>query len=233
MWHHPNMTAKSHPRNVGSPMASRFWIVDASNLNILAPIGATGEVLIEGPILAREYLNDPEKTAAIFVKPPSWRSNFPTLRNCDGLYRTGDLACFDDDGTLLFIGRKENQVKLRGKRIELGEIEHHLQRAMPGAKGVVVELLEKSSSDTETHSTLVAFVALGAKVSSNDLSKIDPAAIEALRTLTSSSASQLSRFLPSYMIPSVYLPLGAIPIDRIGQGESTSAPSHAIRHVYR
>ncbi|RDL32391.1 HC-toxin synthetase-like protein [Venustampulla echinocandica] len=209
---HPNMTAKSHPRNVGSPMASRFWIVDASNPDILAPIGATGEVLIEGPILARGYLNDPEKTAAAFVKPPSWRSNFPTLGNCERLYRTGDLACFDDDGTLLFMGRKDNQVKLRGQRIELGEIEHHLQRAMPGAKGVVVELLEKSLSGTETHSTLVAFVALGTEVASNDLSKIDPAAIEALHALISSSASQLSRFLPSYMIPSVYLPLGAIPM---------------------
>ncbi|CAG9998538.1 unnamed protein product [Clonostachys byssicola] len=209
---HPNMTAKSHPRNVGSPMSSRFWIVDASNPEILAPIGAIGEILIEGPILARGYLNDPVKTAAAFVKPPSWRSNFPTLGTCERLYRTGDLACFSDDGTLIFMGRKDNQVKLRGQRIELGEIEHHLQRAMPGAKGVLVELVEKPISETETYSALVAFVALGPDVASNDLNKIDPASTEALHKLTSSATPELSRFLPPYMIPSVYLPLGAIPM---------------------
>jgi amino acid adenylation domain-containing protein len=209
---HPNMTAKSHPRNVGSPMSSRFWIVDASNPDILAPIGAIGEILIEGPIVARGYLNDPVKTAAAFVKPPSWRGSFPTLGTCERLYRTGDLACFADDGTLIFMGRKDNQVKLRGQRIELGEIEHHLQRAMPGAKGVLVELVEKPISETETHSVLVAFVALGPDVASNDLSNIGPAAIEALHKLTSSAIPQLSRFLPPYMIPSVYLPLGAIPM---------------------
>ena len=209
---HPNMTVDAHPRNVGSPMGSRFWIVDASNPNVLAPLGATGEVLIEGPILAREYLNDPEKTAAAFIKAPYWRNDFPNLGTCERLYRTGDLARFDDDGTLLFMGRKDNQVKLRGQRIELGEIEHHLQRAMPGAKGIVVELFEKPSSDGEIHSALVAFVALGPDVASNDLSKIDPKAMEALQALTAGSASHLSRFLPSYMIPSVYLPLGAIPM---------------------
>ncbi|VUC37662.1 unnamed protein product [Clonostachys rosea] len=209
---HPNMTATSHPRNVGSPMSSRFWIVDASNPDILAPIGATGEILIEGPILARGYLNDPVKTAAAFVKPPSWRSSFPTLGTCKRLYRTGDLACFADDGTLIFMGRKDNQVKLRGQRIELGEIEHHLQRAMPAAKGVLVELVEKPVSETEIHSALVAFVALGPEVASNDLNNIDPAATEALHAMTSSAAPQLSRFLPPYMLPSVYLPLGAIPM---------------------
>jgi amino acid adenylation domain-containing protein len=209
---HPNMTAKSHPRNVGRPMASRFWIADASDPNILAPIGATGEVFIEGPILAREYLNDPERTAAAFVKPPSWRGTFSALGGCERLYRTGDLARFDDDGTLLFMGRKDNQVNLRGQRIELGEIEYHLQRAMPGAKGVVVELLEMPSSGAVTRSTLVALVALGTELASNDLSDITPAAMEVLRALTSECASRLSRFLPSYMIPSVHLPLGTIPM---------------------
>ncbi|CAH0021010.1 unnamed protein product, partial [Clonostachys rhizophaga] len=209
---HPNMTAKSHPRNVGSPMSSRFWIVDASNPDILDPIGATGEILIEGPILARGYLNDAVKTAAAFIKPPIWRGNFPTLGTCERLYRTGDLACFADDGTLIFMGRKDNQVKLRGQRIELGEIEHHLRRAMPSAKGVLVELVEKPISETETHSALVAFVALGPDVASNDLSNIEPSAIEALHKLTSSATPELSRFLPPYMIPSVYLPLGAIPM---------------------
>ena len=211
-----DMTPDIHPGNVGYPMAARFWIVDPSDHNRLAPLGAVGELLIEGPILARGYLNEPVKTAAAFINPPDWRKDF-ALETCQRLYRTGDLARFHDNGTLIFIGRKDNQVKLRGQRVELGEIEYHLRRSIPDAKGVVVELIKTSVTKGETHASLVAFICLGADVCNNDFSVKDSKLTEALLPLISGLGPQLSGVLPSYMIPSAYLPLGTLPLTTSGK----------------
>ncbi|MCJ1261333.1 hypothetical protein MMC22_001197 [Lobaria immixta] len=214
---YPNMTPDIHPKNVGYPMAARFWIVDASNHNTLAPLGAVGELLVEGPILARGYLNEPGKTATAFIKPPSWREDF-AFDHCQRLYKTGDLARYHDDGALIFMGRKDNQVKLRGQRVELGEIEYHLRRFIPDAKGVVVELVETSAPESKSHVVLVAFLCLDVDIArNNEFGTEDPALTEAFLPLISGLAPQLSDVLPSYMIPSAYLPLGTVPMTTSGK----------------
>ncbi|MEO1682257.1 MAG: amino acid adenylation domain-containing protein [Cyanobacteria bacterium J06631_12] len=78
----------------------------------LVPKGAVGEIFVGGPGLARDYLNRPELTAERFV---SWAGK--------RLYRTGDLGRWREDGVLMYLGRGDRQVKIRGHRIELGEIE--------------------------------------------------------------------------------------------------------------
>jgi amino acid adenylation domain-containing protein len=227
----PSMTPDIHPRNVGSALAARFWIVDPSNQHTLAPLGAVGELIIEGPIVARGYLNDPEKTAAAFIKPPAWRHQFE-VDNDQRMYKTGDLARFHDDGTLIFMGRKDTQVKLRGQRVELGEIEYHIRRFIPSAKGVVVELVEIQTKKGKGHATLVAFVCLGPDiVQDNEFGAANQAVTEAFLPLLSNLAAQLSEVLPSYMIPSAYLPLGAVPsttsgkVDRLRLREKASGLS--------
>ncbi len=227
----PSMTPDIHPRNVGSALAARFWIVDPSNQHTLAPLGAVGELIIEGPIVARGYLNDPEKTAAAFIKPPAWRHQFE-VDNDQRMYKTGDLARFHDDGTLIFMGRKDTQVKLRGQRVELSEIEYHIRRFIPSEKGVVVELVEIQTKKSKGHPTLVAFVCLGPDiVQDNEFSAANQAVTEAFLPLLSNLAAQLSEVLPSYMIPSAYLPLGAVPsttsgkVDRLRLREKASGLS--------
>ena len=75
--------------------------------------------MIEGPIVARGYLNNPEKTAEVFIRDPAWGEKQPgKVRR---LYKTGDLAYFSADGFIMFVGRKDTQVKVRGQRMELGE----------------------------------------------------------------------------------------------------------------
>ena len=84
----------------------------------LAPVGCVGELVVEGRIVARGYLNAPELSATAFLSP----KDTPWLPspNEDRLYKSGDLVRFNiDDGTFSFVARKDNQVKLHGQRVEL------------------------------------------------------------------------------------------------------------------
>ena len=107
----------------------------------LASIGAIGELVVEGPTLAREYLKDPCKIDAAFFRHPGWRpgeTHIPRRR----FYKTGDFVRYRPDGLINFVGRQDTvispyharyslanvctRVKVRGQRIELTEIEQHL-----------------------------------------------------------------------------------------------------------
>ncbi|KAI0569862.1 HC-toxin synthetase, partial [Pyrenophora tritici-repentis] len=117
------------PSTIGTSVASVSWVVDPENHDRLAPLGSIGELLVEGPILARGYLNDTEKTAVAFIDDPAWllEGYEGHAGRRDRLYKTGDLVRYDADGKLVCLGRKDSQVKLRGQRVELGEVEHHLR----------------------------------------------------------------------------------------------------------
>jgi amino acid adenylation domain-containing protein len=120
-----NITSDTDPANIGYPVGGICWIVDDRDHNILLPPNKVGELLIEGPILARGYLKNKDKTEEVFIERPAWGPTTATGKS-RRLYKTGDLARFLPDGSIHFIGRKDTQVKLRGLRIELGEIEHSI-----------------------------------------------------------------------------------------------------------
>src|SRR5690606_6251524 len=112
------------PATIGrATPAARTWIVALADGHRLAPVGAIGELAISGPLLARGYLNDPDKTARAFVESPAWARGLPCATGPARVYRTGDLVCYRPDGALEFVGRKDGQVKVNGQRIELGEID--------------------------------------------------------------------------------------------------------------
>ncbi|RDA94597.1 hypothetical protein CP533_2465 [Ophiocordyceps camponoti-saundersi (nom. inval.)] len=114
------------PQTVGLALKSaRCWIVDSSNSCRLAPIGATGELIVEGPTLARGYLNDSHKTNAAFFSRSNCRLT-GARRSSRRFYRTGDLVRYRPDGLINFVGRRDTQTKIRGQRVELTEIEEHL-----------------------------------------------------------------------------------------------------------
>ena len=96
--------------NIGKATGCVSWVVDAENRNRLVPIGCKGELLLEGPILSRGYLNDAEKTQAAFIFDPEWaRTAGPTGRR---FYCTGDLVQYTSDGDMMYLGRKDSQVKV-------------------------------------------------------------------------------------------------------------------------
>jgi amino acid adenylation domain-containing protein len=96
--------------NIGKAIGSVSWVVNPDNRDRLMPIGTKGELLIEGPILSRGYLNDPEKTALAFIKDPEWSRN--TGPNGRRFYCTGDLVQYTSEGELIYMGRKDSQVKV-------------------------------------------------------------------------------------------------------------------------
>ncbi|SCF27495.1 amino acid adenylation domain-containing protein [Micromonospora purpureochromogenes] len=123
--------AESDPVPIGLPLPNhRAYVVDAELRAV--PPGETGELLIGGPGLADGYLDRPGLTADRFVPDPF--SGLPGER----LYRTGDLVRQAADGRIVYLGRTDRQVKIRGQRIELGEVEAVLAEA-PGVDRVAVE----------------------------------------------------------------------------------------------
>ncbi|GKT87876.1 LOW QUALITY PROTEIN: peptide synthetase [Colletotrichum tofieldiae] len=150
------------PHCIGTAVGSASWVTAPGNANQLVPIGVIGELLVEGPILARGYFKNPELTAATFIEPPDWlREGSVTHPGRTGrLYKTGDLVRYDESGKLMYIGRKDTQIKIRGQRMELEEVELHLRRSLNvfGSE-VAVEAIIPYDADA-SNAVLTAFIAL-------------------------------------------------------------------------
>jgi non-ribosomal peptide synthetase component F len=108
--------------SIGKPVFNTEVYILSDNLK-LQPVGVIGELCVSGIGLSKGYLNQPELTKEKFIQNPFLAE--------EKLYKTGDLARWLPDGNLEFIGRKDNQVKIRGNRVELGEIEHVMTLQYP------------------------------------------------------------------------------------------------------
>jgi len=161
------------------------------------PVGINGELYVGGVGLARGYLHRPELTAEKFVPHPF--SHTPGSR----LYRTGDQARYAADGNLEFVGRKDQQVKLRGFRIELNEIEAVLNGHESVRESVVV-VRSSGSGDKR----LVAYVVKRAEAEYSEL---------ALR-------QYLKQKLPEYMVPAVLVQLAELPLGTTGKVDRQALP---------
>ena len=151
---------------------SRYYILD-EHLEP-CPVGVEGDLYIAGECLSLGYYNQPELTAQRFVPDPF------ASRPGEPMYRTGDRASFFPDGNICFLGRADNQVKVRGFRVELGEIEHRL-RQHAGVKEVVVLARPDHTGDRK----LVAYV---------QPSGPTPPEVRDLRAFAAET-------LPEYMVP--------------------------------
>ena len=215
-----NLGPDSDESKIGTAIGSTTWIADAEDDNKLVPVGATGELLIEGPILAREYLHDTAKTSTAFINDPKWVYRFGSSTG-RRFYKTGDLVRYDTDGTLLFRGRKDSQVKLRGQRVELGEIEYHLKRNMPERYTTVVELVKPSGQTSNAR--LAAFICLGDDFHVEpDQKNISEVTRTHMQNLTEGLEERLTTVLPFYMVPSLYIPLKDLPLSTSGKTDRKS-----------
>jgi amino acid adenylation domain-containing protein/non-ribosomal peptide synthase protein (TIGR01720 family) len=211
---HDGNILNGDPATIGNAVGSRCWIVDARNHNRLMPVGGTGELLVEGPIVARGYLGNEAKTKESFIEPPSWRAGMKLEGDGIGrLYKTGDLVMYNSDGSLKYVSRKDTQIKLNGQRIELGEIEYHVQANVPAHIQSAVDIVVPQSK-TSTKALAVFFTSSDDKVEDTSTQDMDPL----LTTMSSASAelaqslkSAVGSALPSYMVPTIYIPLAKMP----------------------
>ena len=146
-----------NPINFGHAPAATCWIVNPDNRNQLRLVGATGELVVGEPTVGRGYLNRPKEMAAAFVEKPTWASDFPGL-SVSKLFKSGNLARFDPDGSLIYLGRKDTQVKINAQRIELQEIEQCAKQHIPNMEAVA----EVGSFQHNKGSKLALFTCLAA-----------------------------------------------------------------------
>ncbi|KAI9745822.1 MAG: hypothetical protein M1818_000503 [Claussenomyces sp. TS43310] len=201
------------PSNIGRGFGCTLWIVDPNNIDRLAPVGAIGELLVEGPIVARGYLKEPEKTAAAFITNPAWAESRhgETVR----LYRTGDLVKYNPDGSIKFIGRKDTQVKLHGQRIEMGEIEHQIKIALQeSSQQVAVEVITPECRGNLK--ILAAFVCAN-ESSNGDIDNLTLPFSKLFEKRFLTLQSMLFNALPKHMVPSLYIPVGHMPLSTSGK----------------
>lgn len=215
------LTPDTDPSDIGIGAGCLCWVVDPADHGRMVPIGAVGELLIEGPIVGCGYLYNPAQTAASFVEPPSWLVPLRPNGYLTNLYKTGDLVHYAPNGSIRFLGRKDNQVKLRGQRIELEEVEHHIrQRLLQQQEGsggdVVVEVVKPVAPRP---AFLAAFL-----LQDDDCKKADSnngllASVPSprFRHMIPAMESELQNHMPAYMVPAVFIPILRLPLTPTGK----------------
>ncbi|WP_408030540.1 amino acid adenylation domain-containing protein, partial [Tenacibaculum xiamenense] len=179
-------------QTIGRPI-SNTQIYILSESSELVPVGVIGELCVGGRGVARGYLNREELTNEKFISNP--------FKEGERIYKTGDLARWLPDGTLEYVGRKDNQVKIRGYRIELGEIENALSSLETISQCCV---LAKEAADDSKR--LVGYV-----VSEEAFDK------EGIQI-------ELKESLPDYMIPSIWVEMDEMPLTASGKLDRRALP---------
>ena len=188
---------------IGRPIANtQIYLLDPYLQPV--PIGVPGEMYIGGAGVARGYLNRPDLTTERFIPNP-WQDN---QSSSQWLYKTGDLARYQADGTIEYLGRIDNQVKIRGFRIELGEVEAVLAQH-PEVKETVIVVREDIPGDKRLVAYFVA---------------------EQEQSLTTSELqSFLKAKLPNYMVPSAFVELTTLPLTSNGKVDRGNLPAPEAR----
>ena len=188
---------------IGRPVRNLTLTVRGSGLRNV-PLGVVGEICVGGVGVGRGYLADPRRTAAVFVPDPS---GVPGAR----LYRSGDLGRQSTDGRLVFQGRIDHQVKVRGFRIEVGEVEAVLVQHT-----TVDEVVVMARQDGDQASArLVGYLTL----------RSGKPAAESTRQLTATLRGHMAERLPDYMVPSALVFLDTLPKNANGKIDLKALPA--------
>ncbi|KAM0332981.1 hypothetical protein ACHAQA_001638 [Verticillium albo-atrum] len=211
------------PNNLGRPVGSSIWITNPKDHDQLVPIGVEGELLIEGPIVARGYLADETQTNRSFIWDPAWVQH-SWVKSGRRFYKTGDLGFYGPDGAIHIVGRSDFQIKLRGQRIELGEVECQLSAAVgksAKARVAVAAVTPKGGDGKVLAAFIVADLHDDVDEDKDDfgLTVTSVRELDDFRKTIKRVKRQLQQNLPAYMIPSVFLPLRKLPLSLSGKIE--------------
>ena len=182
---------------IGKPIANtQIYIVDKYMQPV--PIGVNGELCIAGDGVGAGYLNRPELTAEKFIDNPFGKGKF---------YKTGDLAYWREDGNIVYVGRNDFQVKIRGLRIELGEIENTMLSVDGISQAVVVV-----RKNAEGRQLICAFYT-GAETDAKEI------------------RAQIGKTLPKYMLPHIFTHLEEMPLTSSGKINRKALPEINLESI--
>lgn len=207
------------PVPIGAPIwNTRTYVLDEAQRPV--PVGSPGELWLAGRQLAREYLGRPDLTAERFMPDPfaaEWAAAGAPLEPGARMYRTGDLACWRPDGALVYLGRTDDQVKLRGLRIELGEIEETLGRHPAVVRAAA------SVDRAGGPARLVAHVVLADR--SGPVDATSDATGATAGDLTGALLAHTAATLPDYMVPAALAYVEELPLSPNGKLDRRRLPA--------
>lgn len=193
---YPRVPKNGKPSNIGPQFdnVGSFVLKPGTELPVLR--GGIGELCVSGKLVGKGYLNRPELTT----------ERFPTLSKFnERVYRTGDLVRILHDGTFLFLGRADDQVKLRGQRLELSEINEVIKKSRNDLEEVVTLVLKHQAQAKEQ---LVTFFVASVQNESEG-SGVVPFIRDACKSR-----------LPGYMVPTHFIPIKALPLNANNKADS-------------
>ena len=182
---------------IGKPIANTQIYITDKYMQI-TPIGVTGELCIAGDGVGAGYLNRPELTAEKFIDNPFGKGK---------LYKTGDLAYWREDGNIVYVGRNDFQVKIRGLRIELGEIENAMNSIDGVSQSVVVV-----RKNAEGRQLICAFYT-GEERQAKEIRSI------------------IGKKLPKYMLPHIFTHIAEMPLTSSGKVNRKALPEIDLENI--
>lgn len=205
---------------IGHTIGSRGFVVDSQDHNKLVPVGCTGELLIEGPIVTSGYLNNDTQTQDAFISDLLWARE--ASHQPRRMYKTGDLVYQTQDGSLNYVRRKDAQVKINGQRMELGEVEQVL-----AVDDKVARAVAAAPSTGVWAKRLCCVVSLNT-LAAPETTSVLSSQIGPFRVLHGANDSKLApvfqelrgavaKNLPSYMVPKYWLLVEDIPLSTSGK----------------
>lgn len=209
---------KNYTINIGKPLYNETTYILDNSLQPL-PLGSIGELYIGGLGVARGYLNQPELTKEKFLPNPFQSEEEKSLDLNSRLYKTGDLVRYLSDGKIEYMGRNDDQVKMRGFRVELNEIENKLL-SYTGVKKAVVIAHNSNSVQTKDHS-------MTSESSRNNIYLVGYYVSET-KLIESKILNYLSSKLPDYMVPSTLIWLDKLPLTVNGKLDRKSLPNPEV-----
>ena len=216
-----DVTATTNPRNLSKAglCGSRCWIVDPNDHEKLLNEGEIGEIVVEGPTVCAGYLNTASHSSP-FIEAPSWLSSFrPTLQPAGRFIKTGDLAFWNEDGDIIFVGRQDRQVKLNGQKLDLNQVERDVRQALIALRPLqVVADIVPPGGLIKTRS-LAVFVQFQNRPT-EDLNAEVKLAKTTARPSSDWAAlvkAHLITCLPTALLPKLYLPVDRVPLSRSGK----------------
>ena len=199
------ITQEGHSSLFNSSKAGRLWITGPGDY--LCPIGAPGELLIEGTLLPRVCI-DTAGASSVSVRDLSFMKE-AGLDGTSRIYRTGDIFRQNHDGSLSYLMRKAEQIQVSNQSVDAGEIEYWVTKLLPDARMAVADTIHHDSNKDQD--ALIVVVSFDEDSLNHDNERLASGLLSPSPGLLSGSYEHHCSMQPD-MVPSVYIPLKQIPV---------------------